>query len=51
MNFIGLNTKTVNATEPAAPWVESISPEQLQPRDLHAAQLARRMASQSKRKP
>lgn len=51
MNFIGLNTKIVNATEPAAPWVEAISSEQLQPHNLHAAQLARRLATQPSVKP
>ncbi|MBI5768647.1 MAG: hypothetical protein HZA93_12685 [Verrucomicrobia bacterium] len=43
MNFVGLATKPAGTTEPAGPWWEALASADLQPRDLHAAQLARRL--------
>lgn len=44
MNFVGFTTKTATVREPPGPWWEALPPAQLQPRDLHAAQLERRLA-------
>jgi hypothetical protein len=43
MNFIGLTTKAARAADSAGIWVEPGSSPKLQPADLHAAQLARRL--------
>ena len=43
LTFVGFATKTASVTEPAGTWWEALSPADLAPRDLHAAQLARRM--------
>ena len=45
MNFVGLTTKTPSALGPKAAWFEALAPDQLQPADLHAAQLERRIAA------
>ena len=42
MTFVGLATKTPNATAPTGIWLEAASAGQMEPRNLHAAQLARR---------
>jgi hypothetical protein len=43
MNFVALETTQPQRLEPAGRWFEPIPPEQLEPRDLHAAQLERRL--------
>ncbi|HEY0947835.1 MAG TPA: glycosyl hydrolase family 28-related protein [Opitutaceae bacterium] len=50
MNFVGLVTKTFyfSVLEPDGWWIEVIPPERLRPRNLHAAQLARRLSETSK---
>ena len=45
MNLVGLTTKTPSAVGPKAVWFEAVPPEQLQPADLHAAQLALRIGA------
>ena len=44
INFVGLTTKSAAMTDAAGWWFEVVSPERLAPRDLYAAQLARRLA-------
>ncbi|WP_309384686.1 glycosyl hydrolase family 28-related protein [Cerasicoccus frondis] len=41
--FVGLKTDHPSTTDPNGVWWEAIPPEQLQPADLHAAQLKRRL--------
>jgi hypothetical protein len=43
MNFIGLSTKTPPALAPDGIWLEPFAPGQLNPPNLHAAQLAERV--------
>ena len=43
MNFVGLFTKSPNANAATTPWLEAAPASGLQPPDLHAAQLARRL--------
>ncbi len=43
MNFIGLTTKTPSALDGTTAWFEDIPPVALEPVDLHAAQLNRRI--------
>ena len=43
MNLVGLRTKSPSRKDPDGKWFEAIPPEQLHPKDLHAAQLARRL--------
>jgi hypothetical protein len=45
MNFVGLHTKRPTVLEPEGTWFEAVAPAQLQPRNLHAAQLQQRMNS------
>ncbi|MSU73305.1 MAG: hypothetical protein EXS43_13370 [Opitutus sp.] len=45
MNFVGLATKQPSVLEPKGNWLESVPPAALQPSDLHAAQLERRIAA------
>lgn len=47
LNIVGLKTAAKSVTEPNGKWIELISPENLQPADLHAAQLARRLQMNS----
>ena len=44
MNLVGLQTDKPSVKQPAGKWFEAIPPEALSPPDLHAAQLARRLA-------
>jgi hypothetical protein len=44
MNFIGLRTKFPSKLDGSGPWFEAISPKELSPANLHAAQFARRLA-------
>lgn len=44
MNFVGLHTDESTHTDPTGRWFEAIPPGELHPADLHAAQLARRLA-------
>lgn len=43
LNFVGLTTRSPAMTEATGWWCEAVAPERLEPRDLHAAQLARRL--------
>ena len=43
MNLVGVRTKAASQMELDGKWFEVISPDQLEPADLHAAQLARRL--------
>ena len=43
MNIVGVKTSTKSTKDPKGKWFEAIAPEQLQPADLHASQLARRL--------
>lgn len=43
MNFVGLTTNAPTSTIPDARWVEAIPPADLQPPDLHEAQLRKRL--------
>jgi hypothetical protein len=45
MSFVGLATKNRSALDAQAPWFEAVPPEQLQPANLHAAQLERRVGA------
>ena len=47
MNLVGLETAQPSETNVDGKWFEAIPPAQLQPRNLHAAQLQRRLGSQS----
>ena len=44
MNLVGVQTDGPGVKQPDGKWFETIPPEALQPQDLHAAQLARRLA-------
>jgi hypothetical protein len=44
MNFVGLRTKYPSKLDVTGPWFEAISPANLAPTNLHAAQFARRLA-------
>ncbi len=44
MNLIGVQTQAESMTDPEGRWLEAILPAQLEPSDLHAAQLARRLS-------
>ncbi len=46
MNFVGVQTSAASIKERDGKWFEAIPPEELQPIDLHAAQLARRLAKE-----
>lgn len=43
MNIVGVKTSAASTMDPDGKWFEAIPPEDLQPADLHAAQLARRL--------
>jgi len=43
MNLVGLRTSAPSLCEPEGKWIEGIDPQKLQPADLHAAQLRRRL--------
>lgn len=43
MNLVGVQTTAPSTTDEAGKWFEAIDPKQLEPQDLHAAQLARRL--------
>jgi len=43
MNLVGLLTGHPSLCEPGGKWIEVIDPQKLQPADLHAAQLKRRL--------
>jgi hypothetical protein len=44
MNLVALETARPSETTPEGKWFERIKPEEIQPPDLHAAQLRRRLA-------
>jgi len=48
INLVGLNLKQPTAKDPGGRWVEAMSPDSLQPQDLHAAQVTRRLAQSQK---
>lgn len=50
MNFVGLTTKAPGILEREGRWFERLEPEQLEPRNLHAAQLKLRMELKLKAK-
>jgi hypothetical protein len=43
MNLVAVVTRDPSVTDPAGIWFEAISPELIEPADLHAAQLSRRL--------
>ncbi len=43
MNLVGVQTSDPSQTNPEGRWFEAISPDSLEPRDLHAAQLEARL--------
>ena len=43
MNLVALETARPSETMPDGKWFEAIKPSEIQPRDLHAAQLSRRL--------
>lgn len=45
VNYVGLNLSGEAETTPDGRWVEPLSPTELAPRNLHEAQLARRLAA------
>lgn len=45
MNIVGLETIQPSATTPDGQWFEAIKPAELQPQDVHEAQLRRRMGT------
>lgn len=45
MNLVGVKTRAGSIKDPDGKWLEAIPPEELQPADLHAAQLAKRLES------
>ncbi len=45
INLVGVRTNSPSVLEPDGKWFEAIPPDQLQPPDLHAAQLKRRLES------
>ena len=47
MNFVGLFTTAPTVLDPAGKWVESFGEKAIQPANLHAAQLARRLRAQT----
>ena len=49
MNLVGVQTSDPSQTSPNGKWFEAIPPERLQPADLHAAQLERRLNRRSGR--
>ncbi len=48
MNIIGVKTSAKPIKNPDGKWFEAIPPEQLQPADLHAAQLERRLKNKTR---
>ena len=44
MNFVGLAMEAAPSTDPASRWIEAIPPEQLEPSNLHEAQVAKRLS-------
>lgn len=48
MNLVGLETKHPVQTSPDGKWFEAIKPAELQPQDLHEAQLRRRLSNTSR---
>jgi hypothetical protein len=44
MTLVGVRTSATSTRDPNGKWFEAIPPEKLEPADLHAAQLARRLA-------
>ena len=49
MNLIGLSSKDKAIKEMSGKWFEPLDPESLLPRDIHAAQLSRRLKATGKR--
>lgn len=48
MNLVGLFTNQPSVKEPRGKWFEAIKPEALEPQDIHAAQLEKRLKEQRK---
>jgi hypothetical protein len=51
MNVVALETSQLIETSPDGKWFEPIKPAEVQPQDLHAAQLGRRLKSLGQKKP
>lgn len=49
INLVGLQTRQPTDVQPEGKWFEAIPPDQLQPQNLHAAQLQRRLEKRSGR--
>ncbi len=49
MNFVGVSSRELSQTNLSGKWWETIDPDRLEPQDLHAAQLARRLGRRSRR--
>ena len=49
MNLVGLHTEAKTIRDADGRWFEAFAPETLEPADLHAAQLARRLAARAAR--
>ena len=49
LNIIGVKSRMESIKKPFGKWYEAIPPEQLQPADLHAAQLFKRLENQTDR--
>jgi len=47
LNLVGLTTNAPDKCDPGGLWFEVIPPANLSPRNLHQAQLARRLKQQS----
>jgi len=45
MNFVALHSTLPSRTDPSNGWYEAVLPKDIEPADLHAAQLARRLTS------
>ena len=51
ISIVGVKTSAESIRDPSGKWFEAIPPEKLQPADLHAAQLARRLAGRQESRP
>jgi hypothetical protein len=44
INFVAIRTAAASAKDVSGKWLETVPPAQIQPQDIHAAQLSRRLA-------
>jgi hypothetical protein len=47
MNFVAVQSRDTSEKVPAGFWFEAIAPQRIEPQDIHAAQLARRLSGKS----